>query len=204
MNYVYGGQFYGDADITARMDTWYGAGVEVVFACGGGIYTSAAEAAVKKNGKVIGVDVDQQATIDGTYGKGVTVTSAMKGLAATVNTVLTGIQNGKWDSDFGGKLATLGLVGTDPTKNYVQLAPTTVYNSTFTEANYKSLVADMYNGKIKVDNSSDVTRQLASAQLSRLQTKATSRVNYHNKIGFRCFHLKPFFCIIWYTDKSVI
>ncbi len=158
MNYVYGGQFYGDADITARMDTWYGAGVEVVFACGGGIYTSAAEAAVKKNGKVIGVDVDQQATIDGTYGKGVTVTSAMKGLAATVNTVLTGIQNGKWDSDFGGKLATLGLVGTDPTKNYVQLAPTTVYNSTFTEANYKSLVADMYNGKIKVDNSSDVNK----------------------------------------------
>ncbi|MCH3961440.1 MAG: BMP family ABC transporter substrate-binding protein [Solobacterium sp.] len=158
MNYVYGGQFYGDADITARMDTWYGAGVEVVFACGGGIYTSAAEAAVKKNGKVIGVDVDQQATIDGTYGKGVTVTSAMKGLAATVNTVLSGIQNGKWDSDFGGKLVNLGLVGDDPTANYVQLATTTVYNSTFTEADYKALVADMYSGKIKVDNSSDVNK----------------------------------------------
>ena len=47
MKYVYGNQFYGDADITAVMDTWYADGTEVVFACGGGIYTSAAEAAKK-------------------------------------------------------------------------------------------------------------------------------------------------------------
>ena len=33
VEYVCGGQFYGDADITAAMDTWYGTkGVEVVFA----------------------------------------------------------------------------------------------------------------------------------------------------------------------------
>lgn len=59
VEYVCGGQFYGDADITAYMDTWYNSnGVEVVFACGGGIYTSAAEAAAKAGGKVIGVDSD--------------------------------------------------------------------------------------------------------------------------------------------------
>jgi basic membrane protein A len=81
MNYAYGNQFYGDADITAAMDTWYGAGTQVVFACGGGIYSSAAEAAAKTGGKVIGVDVDQSGTIDGQYGAGMTVTSAMKGLA---------------------------------------------------------------------------------------------------------------------------
>ena len=46
MEYVYGNQFWGDADITAYMDNWYQTlGVEVVFACGGGIYASAAEAA---------------------------------------------------------------------------------------------------------------------------------------------------------------
>ena len=90
LKYVYGGQFYGDADITAVMDTWYANGTEVVFACGGGIYTSAAEAAAKKaNGKVIGVDVDQAAIIDGAYGEGMTVTSAMKGLAPTVKTMLS-------------------------------------------------------------------------------------------------------------------
>ena len=43
MEYAYGNQFFGDADITAYMDNWYQTqGVEVVFACGGGIYTSAA------------------------------------------------------------------------------------------------------------------------------------------------------------------
>ena len=70
VNYAYGNQFYGDADITAAMDTWYYGGTEIVFACGGGIYTSAGEAAAKVGGKVIGVDVDQQATIDGLYGEG--------------------------------------------------------------------------------------------------------------------------------------
>ena len=65
VEFVYGGQFYGDADITATMDTWYSSnGVEVVFACGGGIYTSAAEAAKKVGGKVIGVDSDQSGIIN--------------------------------------------------------------------------------------------------------------------------------------------
>lgn len=96
VEYVCGGQFYGDADITGAMDTWYGTkGVEVVFACGGGIFTSAAEAAVKTGGKVIGVDSDQAPIIDQTQ-EGLTVTSAMKGLSTTVNTVLTDIQDGKW------------------------------------------------------------------------------------------------------------
>ena len=155
IKYAYGNQFYGDADITARMDTWYGAGTEVVFACGGGIFTSAAEAAAKTNGKVIGVDVDQAAAIDGDYGEGMTVTSAMKGLAATVNTLLTEIKGGNW-SKYGGTLQNLGMVsGDDPTANYVQLG-TTQYDDNFTEDDYKAMVADIYDGKIKIDNNSDV------------------------------------------------
>ena len=80
----YANQFFGDADVTAVMDTWYGEGTEIVFACGGGVYTSVAEAAAKVGGKVIGVDVDQSRVIDPVYGEGLTVTSAMKGLAPTV------------------------------------------------------------------------------------------------------------------------
>ena len=155
IKYAYGNQFYGDADITDRMDTWYGAGTEVVFACGGGIFTSAAEAAAKTNGKVIGVDVDQAAAIDGDYGEGMTVTSAMKGLSATVNTLLTEIKGGNW-SKYGGTLQNLGMVsGDDPTANYVQLG-TTQYDDNFTEDDYKAMVADIYDGKIKIDNNSDV------------------------------------------------
>ena len=154
INYVYGGQFFGDADITARMDTWYQGGTEVVFACGGGIYSSAAEAAAKVNGKVIGVDVDQAGIIDGDYGAGMTVTSAMKGLAATVNTLLGAIRDGKWD-DYKGKVQNLGLVSENPEENYVQLPASTQWADGFTEADYKDLVAKMFKGEIKVDPSSD-------------------------------------------------
>ena len=156
IEYVYGNQFYGDADITSYMDNWYSnLGVEAVFACGGGIYSSAAEAAAKVGGKVIGVDVDQAGIIDGTYGAGMTVTSAMKGLAATVNTLLSAIKLGKWD-EFVGKIDTLGLVGTDPEANYVQIAPSTQFaEGKFTAEDYAALVAKMYNGEITVSNAID-------------------------------------------------
>ena len=55
INYTYGGQFYGDANITAKMEGWYTTGTEIVFACGGGINTSAVEAAVKSKAYVVGV-----------------------------------------------------------------------------------------------------------------------------------------------------
>ncbi len=155
MKYAYGNQFYGDADITAAMDTWYAGGVEIVFACGGGIFTSAAEAAAKVNGKVIGVDVDQAAIIDGKYGDGMTVTSAMKGLAATVNTMLQVVVDGKF-AEYGGKIDTLGLVSDNPDENYVQLAGSTQFGDGFTEADYQQLVKDMHAGTITVSN--DITK----------------------------------------------
>ena len=154
MKYAYGNQFFGDADITAAMDTWYANGTEVVFACGGGIYASAAEAAQKVNGKVIGVDVDQAAIIDGKYGAGMTVTSAMKGLyPTTYDTLKDVIVNGNWDK-YAGNITTLGLIsGTDPEANYVQIPmDTTQFGDGFTVDDYKALVADMFNGKVTVDN----------------------------------------------------
>lgn len=153
--YVCGGQFYGDADITAAMDTWYGTkGVEVVFACGGGIFTSAVEAAVKADGKVIGVDSDQSPVIDQSK-EGLTVTSAMKGLATTVDTVLTEIQAGNWNN-YAGKIDNLGLVSENPEENFVQLPiGTTQWGEGFSEDDYRTLVKAMFNGEVKVSN--DIT-----------------------------------------------
>ena len=154
VEYAYGNQFYGDADITAYMDNWYQTlGVEVVFACGGGIYSSAAEAAAKVDGKVIGVDVDQAGIIDGGYGEGMTVTSAMKGLAPTVEHMLTEVAAGNF-SNYGGKIETLGLVsGDDPEANYVQIPmESTQWSDSFTQDDYKALVKDMFDGKITVSN----------------------------------------------------
>ena len=172
VNYVYGGQFFGDADITAKMDTWYAGGTQVVFACGGGIYTSAVDAAKKVEGaKVIGVDVDQagvianyaagegadQATIDG-Y-KALTVTSAMKGLyPATYDTLTDVIVNGNWEK-YSAKIDTLGLVSADdPAANYVQipLESTQWADGAFTQDDYKALVKAMFDGTLTVSN--DITK----------------------------------------------
>ena len=156
LNYAYGNQFFGDADITAAMDTWYAGGTEVVFACGGGIYTSAVDAAKKANAKVIGVDVDQAGVIAGYAGvEGMTVTSAMKGLYPTTYDTLTDvIVNGNWDA-YKGKIATLGLVsGDDPELNYVQIpmGEGTQWSDSFTQDDYKAMVKDMFDGKITVSN----------------------------------------------------
>ena len=155
IEYVYGGQFYGDQTITAAMDGWYkNRGVEVVFACGGGIWTSACEAAAKVGGKVIGVDVDQTAQIN-SYAKDMHVTSAMKGLAATVNSALSAIQGGKW-ADYSGKVATLGLVsGKDLAVNYVGLPTDTWVLKNFSVDDYKKLVADVFAKKVAVSNAID-------------------------------------------------
>ena len=171
VNYVYGGQFFGDADITAAMDTWYAGGTQVVFACGGGIYTSAVDAAKKVEGaKVIGVDVDQagvianyaagedadQATIDG-Y-KALTVTSAMKGLYPTTYDTLTDvIINGNWEK-YSAKIDTLGLVSADdPALNYVQIPmeSTQWADGAFTQDDYKALVKAMFDGTLTVSNDTE-------------------------------------------------
>lgn len=169
VEYVYGNQVYGDADITAYMDTMYQEkGVEVCFACGGGIFTSAAEAAAKVEGaKVIGVDVDQAVTIDGMTSAGTTVTSAMKGLGATVNTMLDElILNDNW-APYAGSVSALGLVSEIPSENYVLLAPSTQFAEGFTEADYNALVARMYDGEIVVSNDT-VTAPVTSITVNYL------------------------------------
>ena len=158
MNYIYGGLFYGTADITAVMDTWYQGGTQVVFACGGGIYTSAVDAALKVQGaKVIGVDVDQAGVIAGYAqqdNKDLTITSAMKGLyPTTVDTLTDVIVNGNWEK-YAGKVEALGLVsGTDPEANYVQIPmDSTQWCDAFTQDNYKAMVKAMFDGTIVVSD----------------------------------------------------
>ena len=156
IRYVYGNQFFGDADITAYMENWYRSGTQVVFACGGGIFTSVAEAAQKYSGKLIGVDVDQSSMIDGVYGRGITVTSAMKGLGETVTFMLDELISGRWNVH-GGKIETLGLIsGSDPSANFVQLPDSTQWNSGFTKSDYAALVSKIYNGTYIVSADIDI------------------------------------------------
>ena len=157
INYFYGGQFYGDANITSRMEGWYSNGTQVVFACGGGIYTSAVEAALKNKGYVIGVDVDQNyiganGVADGTYAYNPFITSAMKGLSEAVNTALADIEAGSW-GDIAGSNGNFGLEDGD----YIGL-PTDADSwnfESFTTDEYEEVKGKIKSGEIVVDNSSD-------------------------------------------------
>ena len=157
INYFYGGQFYGDANITSRMEGWYANGTQIVFACGGGIYTSAVEAALKNNGYVIGVDVDQNyigvnGVADGSYAYNPFITSAMKGLSAAVETALSDIEAGEW-GEISGSNGNFGLEDGD----YIGL-PTDEDSwnfDTFTVEDYESIKEKIASGEITVDNSSD-------------------------------------------------
>ena len=169
MNYYYGGQFYGDEKITAKMDGWYDGGTEVVFACGGGIWTSAAEAADKHDGKLIGVDVDQnylgvEGVESGKYKANPFVTSAMKGLGAAVKNGLDTVNAGDW-STIAGTNGNFGLEEGD----YVGL-PTDEASwnfSTFTMDEYNTVLEKIRNGEIKVDNNSDdATKPTTSSNIT--------------------------------------
>jgi len=157
INYTYGGQFFGDANITAKMDGWYAAGTEIVFACGGGIYTSAVEAALNNKGYVVGVDVDQNYV--GRKGVEETgweynpfVTSAMKGLQAATEAALAKVFDGTW-AEIGGKVETLNLQAGD----YVGL-PTAEGSwnfKTFTIEEYNAMLEGIKSGALAVSAAID-------------------------------------------------
>lgn len=154
INYVYGGKFSGDADITAKMETWYQGGTEIVFACGGGIYTSAVDAAAQYDGKVIGVDVDQFPKIGDAC-----ITSAMKGLGSAVETALDAYTSGNWAS-IGGKSEQLGLTQGD----YLGL-PTDDASwgfKTFTKDEYETVLNGIKDGSITVSNDTENQPEVGS------------------------------------------
>ena len=114
---------------------------------------------------------DQSAVIDGGYGEGMTLTSAMKGLApTTIDTLTDVIVNGNW-ANYAGKIETLGLVSdTDPSANYVQLPLETTQweDGKFTVEDYTALVADMFNGKVKVSNDTTVEPTVSNISVNYL------------------------------------
>ena len=151
VKYTYGGQFYGDANITAKMESWYSEGTEIVFACGGGIYTSALEAALNYDGMIIGVDVDQYSVGEGNAYNPV-LTSAMKGLTATVVDKLDAFYTGNWDS-IGGQIQNLGLADGD----YLGL-PTDGASwafKTYTQDEYNAQLTGIKDGSIVISNDTE-------------------------------------------------
>ena len=72
------------------------------------------------------------------------------------------IVDGKWD-EYAGKIENLGIVsGDDPTLNYVQIPmESTQWNDTFTQDDYKALVASLASGEIQVSNDTSAEQPTA-------------------------------------------
>ena len=152
VRYAYAGQFTAAAEITAAMETWYQSGTEIVFSCGGGIYSSVAEACAKNDGRIIGVDLDQKEQMDA-YKDGITVTSALKDMKAAVRFALKKIYDGEWN-DLSGKRDRLGLASSeDVTLNYVGLPlETTQWSDGFGPEEFTELVRKILEGELTVES----------------------------------------------------
>jgi len=93
VTYHYTGNFEENDTNKATARTMYQEGTEVIFACGGAVGKSVMSAASEADAKVIGVDVDQR------YDSETVITSATKGLAASVISVLESIyKTNSWDT----------------------------------------------------------------------------------------------------------
>lgn len=150
--YVYGGQFFGSAEIKAAMDQWVEAGCETIFACGGSIFTSVVEAIDgKEDHYLIGVDTDQSKSLPDVN----VLTSAMKGLTDATVTCLDEFY-GSWT--VGGKVITYGLK-TDTSKEYVGLPRSTWSMQNFTIEQYDEVLSQIRSGEITINAATDAKLQ---------------------------------------------
>ena len=146
IKYWYSGGFAATDEVKNKMDGWYSEGTEVVFACGGPVCTSCDAAAKANGGKMIGVDVDQSGQFD------TVITSAMKGLAESVNEALTDAMNNGWkfSETYSGKETKLGAA-----ENCVGLPMSTSKFTKFTQEQYDSMYASIVDGTLAIDDSYD-------------------------------------------------
>ena len=154
MNYswLYGGSFSASPELQTMVNGWYENGTEVVFACGGSMFASVAAAASANDGSVIGVDVDQSFESD------TVITSAMKGLAASVQWACAKVYDGSFAA-MGGTCATLGA------KDDAVGLPTATWSLTkWSVDDYNAMIKAMADGTLVVDN--DYTKLASTDSLT--------------------------------------
>ena len=138
-SWEYGASFSASPELQAMADGWYVNGTEVIFACGGSMFSSITAAAAANDGLVIGVDVDQS------YQSDTVITSAMKGLADAVQWACAKVVAGTF-SEIGGKGTSLGV-----NDNAVALPTATWSLKNFSTAQYEELFAKVKSGELVID-----------------------------------------------------
>ncbi|MDD2446539.1 MAG: BMP family ABC transporter substrate-binding protein [Tissierellia bacterium] len=180
VTYHYTGNFEENDTNKATARTMYQEGTEVIFACGGSVGKSVMSAANEADAKVIGVDVDQR------YDSETVITSATKGLAASVIQVLESIYDtNSWDT-FGGKttyfnaendgvglpIEVIGDANADAFDRFEQ----------YTMEEYEATFAQLVDGTIEVkreievaDTTGFATAEELTNQLELAKVKAATR-----------------------------
>lgn len=140
-SFKYGSTFTASNELQTQIAGWYANGTEVVFACGGSMFSSVKSAAAEyPNAKIIGVDVDQSGE------SAQVITSAVKGLSASVEKVLGQFFNGKWDAELADKAQNLGA-----TENATGLPTESWSMKNFTVDQYKALLGKIASGTVVPD-----------------------------------------------------
>jgi basic membrane protein A len=138
-SWQYGSTFSASPELQTMAAGWYATGTEIIFACGGSMFNSITAAAAENDAKVVGVDVDQSPESD------TVVTSAMKGLSASVQWALVKNFDGSW-AEIGHNGTSLGAAN-----DAVGLPTETWSLENWTVEDYEKLFAAMKDGTLVVD-----------------------------------------------------
>ena len=139
-SWEYGASFSASAELQTMANGWYESGTEIIFACGGTMFSSITAAAAENDAKVIGVDVDQS------YESETVVTSALKGLVSSVKWSLTKAYDGTW-AEIGGQNVSLGAES-----DAVGLPTATWSLQNWDVASYEALLAAIKSGEVAIDD----------------------------------------------------
>ena len=137
-SFKYGETFSASTELQTQIAGWYTDGTEVVFACGGSMFSSVLSAASEyENARIIGVDVDQSGESEKV------ITSAVKGLSASVQKVLGQFYEGKWDAELKDSAQNLGAA-----EDSTGLPTETWRLQNFTVEQYEELLGKIKSGEI--------------------------------------------------------
>ncbi|MFA9399213.1 MAG: BMP family protein [Clostridiaceae bacterium] len=168
VTYHYTGDFAETDTNKATAKTMYQEGTEVIFACGGSVGKSVMAAADEAGKKVIGVDVDQR------YDSETVVTSATKGLGASVISVLDSIYNTDSWADFGGKTTVFNAandgVGLPTAVIGDESADAFDRFTSFTKADYEAVYKTLADGSVDPVGTFDVADSNGYASDEELTT----------------------------------
>ena len=136
VRYAYAGTFAPSPEVQTMAAAWYADGIEVIFAAAGGAGFSVMAAAEAAGGLVIGVDIDQASHSD------TVITSALKGLEASVYSVLSDFFAGTFPGGQA-KVFNAALDG-------VSLPMDTSRFQNFTATQYEAIFARLAAGEIQL------------------------------------------------------